>query len=131
MPGSVANAAPATVMPLSLCKAFSHSREYVVLENEYKNGESQRSHATATSRKSWRTSRRLAPTLLATFRDHFDARGGSHEPFYFYDPYDSIFTYDPTGVQVLGRYTVRYAGTWEQMAGMGRADVEIDLIEIA
>jgi hypothetical protein len=131
MPGSVANAAPATVMPLSLCKAFSHSREYGVLDNEYKNGESHRGKVTATSRKSWRTSRRLTPTLLATFRDHYEARKGPHQPFYFYDPYDSVFTYDATGVQALGRYTVRYVGTWDQMVGMGRADVEIDLIEIA
>jgi len=35
MPGSIANAAPATVMPNSLCRAFVHTREYPVIDNEY------------------------------------------------------------------------------------------------
>src|SRR5260370_42484778 len=43
MPGNVQNAAPATVFPLSLCKWFVHERAYPLIENEYKNGESQRS----------------------------------------------------------------------------------------
>lgn len=36
------------------CRAFAHSREFPVLENEYRNGESQRSAQTVTSRKRWR-----------------------------------------------------------------------------
>jgi hypothetical protein len=49
MPGSVANAAPTTVMPNSLSRAFAHTREYPVIDNE--NGESQRSAQATTSRK--------------------------------------------------------------------------------
>ena len=40
MPGSVQNAAPSAVMPQSLSRAFVHSREYPVIDNEYRNGES-------------------------------------------------------------------------------------------
>jgi hypothetical protein len=114
-----------------LCRAFSHAREYAVIDNEYKNGESQRSKQVATSRKNWKTTRRLTPSFLATFRSFYEARRGPLEPFYFYDPWDSGFTYDPTGVAALGRYTVRFAGTWEQMVGMGRAEVEIAMVELA
>lgn len=34
MPGSVQNAAPLTVLPASLSRAFVHEREYPVLDNE-------------------------------------------------------------------------------------------------
>ena len=133
MPGSVPNAAPTTVLPWSLCKAFNHSREYILLENEYRNGESQRSLLVQTSRKRWSTPRRLTPALLATFRDFYDARKGLHEPFYFYDPWDTNpkFSYDPTGQATTGRYTVRFDGPWDQMAGLGRADVQVNLIQLA
>jgi hypothetical protein len=56
MPGNVQNAAPATVLPLSLCKSFVHERAYPLIENEYKNGESQRSVLATNSRRRWRQS---------------------------------------------------------------------------
>jgi hypothetical protein len=85
MPGSVALAVPATVLPHNLCKAFSASREYAVAANQYKNGESQRAVLVATSRKSWVQSRRLTPAELTALRNFYLARNGSTEAFYFYD----------------------------------------------
>jgi hypothetical protein len=133
MPGSVENAAPATVLPQSLCRAFTHARAYPIIENEYRNGESQRSVLATTSRKKWTLRKRLAPSELAALRDFYDARNGMHEPFYFYDPYQTNpkFSYDPTGVATTGRYTVRFNGDWSQSVGLGRSDVEIELIEVA
>ena len=133
MPGSVGIAAPTTVLPWSLCKAFGHSREFLVVDNEYRNGESQRGKLTETSRKTWRTSRRLPVTTLLSFRNFYLARKGPLEPFYFYDPWETSpkFSYDPTGAAVIGRYTVRFDGAWEQMAGIGRADVDISLVQLA
>jgi hypothetical protein len=133
MPGSVANAAPSTVLPNSLCRAFSHARAYPIVENEYRNGESQRSALASTSRKKWTLSKRLTPTQLASLRDFYDARNGTHEPFYFYDPYETSpkFSYDPTGAAVTGRYIVRFNSDWSQSVGPGRSDVEIELIELA
>jgi hypothetical protein len=133
MPGNVGNAVPATVLPWSLCKAFGHSREYIVNDNEYRNGESQRGRLTDTSRKRWTTGRRVTPTLLATFRTFFNARKGSHEAFYFYDPWDTSpkFSYDPTGVETIGRYTVRLDSPWSQICNPGRSEAEIILIELA
>lgn len=133
MPGSVANAAPTTVLPQSLCRAFSHSRAYPILENEYKDGTSQRSVLATTSRKKWTLRKRLTPTQLSTLRTFYDARNGTHEPFYFYDPYETSpkFSYDPTGVAGTGRYVVRFNTDWAQFVGPGRSDVDIELIELA
>ena len=133
MPGSVQNAVPVAVFPHSLSRAFGHAREYIVIENEYRNGESQRSRLVETSRKRWRLSKRLTAAFLQQLRDFYDARKGPEEPFYFYDPWDTSpkFSHDPTGGATAGRYTVRCEGYWEQMVGMGRADIEITLIELA
>jgi hypothetical protein len=133
MPGSVFNAAPATVLPNSLSRAFVHAREYPVLDNEYRNGGSQRSTQAANSRKRWRLAKRLTPAQLAVLREFYDARQGPTEPFYFYDPYETNpkFSHDPTGQAVAGRYTVRFNGEWNQSVSLGRSDVNIELIELA
>ena len=133
MPGSIQNASPSAVLPQSLCRAFVHERSYPVPENEYRNGESQRSVQAMTSRKRWRLAKRLSPTALAALRDFYDARKGATEPFYFYDPYETSpkFSHDPTGQATAGRYTVRFDSEWSQSVGLGRADVSIELIELA
>jgi len=133
MPGSVQNAAPLTVLPASLSRAFVHQREYPVLENEYRNGESQRSAQASNSRKLWRLAKRLTPAQLGALRDFYDARKGATEPFYFYDPYETNpkFMHDPTGQAVAGRYTVRFNGELSQSVSLGRADVNVELIELA
>jgi phage-related protein len=133
MPGSIQNAAPATVLPHGLCRAFIHEREYPVIDNEYRNGESQRSVQATNSRKRWRLVKRLTPTQLAALRDFYDARKGPAEPFYFYDPYETNpkFSCDPTGQAVAGRYTVRFNGEWSQSVGPARTDVNIEVVELA
>ena len=133
MPGSVQNAAPATVLPQSLCRAFTHERAYPLIENEYKNGESQRSVLGTNSRKRWRLTKRLPTAALQALRDFYDARGGMLEPFYFYDPYETVpkFSYDPTGQALAGRYTVRFDCNWSQNTDACRTDVEIALAELA
>lgn len=132
MPGSVSSASPTTVMPWSLAKAFSHSREFALIENEYKDGASQRSLQVATSRKSWRLSKRLAPADLEELRDFYDARHGSQQPFYTYDVTETSpkYSYDETGVATTGRYTVRFEGPWQQSMGIARGEVEIAYAEI-
>jgi phage-related protein len=133
MPGSVQNAAPLTVLPHSLSRAFVHEREYPVLDNEYHNGESQRSVLATNSRKRWRLAKRLTLAQLSALRDFYDARKGATEPFYFYDPYQTTpkFSHDPTGQASAGRYTVRFAGEWSQSASLGRTDATFELIEVA
>jgi len=133
MPGSVHNALPLAVLPATLSRAFVHEREYPALDNEYRNGESQRSVQATDSRKRWRLAKRLTPVQLSALRDFYEAHKGPTEPFYFYDPYETIpkFSHDPTGQAVAGRYTVRFDGEWNQSVGLGRSDVSIELVELA
>ena len=133
MPGSVQNATPVTVLPQTLCRAFAHEREYPVIENEYRNGESQRAVLADGSRKSWRLAKRLTAAQLTGLRAFYQARKGAQEPFYFYDPWEAVpkFAYDPTGASRYGRYTVRFHGNWSESVGLRRADVEIALVELA
>jgi len=133
MPGNVQNASATAVMPASLSRAFAHTREYPVIDNEYRNGESQRSTQASTSRKKWTLSKRLTPAQLQALRNFYEARKGAHEPFYFYDPYETSpkFSYDPTGTAAAGRYTVRFNSEWSQSVTPGRSDVQIELIELA
>jgi len=120
MPGSVQNAAPVAVLPVTLSRAFVHEREYAVLDNEYRNGESQRSMLASTSRKRWKLAKRLTPSQIAELRSFYEARKGATEAFFFYDPYDTAH----------GRYAVRFDSSWEQTASPGRIDTEIALIEV-
>ncbi len=133
MPGSVANAVPVGVLPWSLCKTFVHSREYIVQVNEYKNGESQRGLVTETSRKSWKTARRLTPARLEDFRTFFGDKKGALKAFYFYDHTETSpkFSYDPTGAAVIGRYTVRLDSPWSQIINVARAEAPIEITELA
>ena len=112
----------------------STSAQYPLIENEYKNGESQRSVQAATSRKKWSVTKRLTPSQLAALRTFYDARNGTHEPFYFYDPYDTNpkFSYDPTGAAVDRQVhrPVQHA-TGASRSTPGRSDVQIELIELA
>jgi hypothetical protein len=122
-----------TVMPASLSRAFVHEREYPVLDNDYRQGDSQRSVQASNSRKRWRLAKRLGPAALAMLRDFYDARRGPTEPFYFYDPYETNpkFTHDPAGQAAVGRYTVRFANPWSESITLGRVDVAIELVELA
>lgn len=133
MPGSVLNAAPSTVLPNSLCRAFARSQEYPVIENEYRNGESQRAALASNSRKRWRLGKRLTPALVQQLREFYEARKGPTEPFYFYDPYETApkFSHDPTGATTTGRYTVRFDSEWSQEVTPGRVTTEIALVELA
>jgi hypothetical protein len=85
------------------------------------------------SRRWWRQAKRFTPAALGTLRNFFDARNGSAEPFYYYDPYDTSpkLSYDSTGVATVGRYIVRFNGDWQQSSGPGRSDTQIELLELA
>ncbi len=119
MPGSVQTAAPSTVLPETLSRAFQHDREYPVLVNEYKRGEPETGLLASTSRRRWRLAKRLPPAKLAELFTFWKARSGGIEPFYFDDPIDKT------------RYTVRFDSGWTQTAGLGRGDADISLIEVA
>lgn len=133
MPGNVANASVSVVLPESLSTAFERVSQWAVRENEYSNGESQRAVRTTTSRKAWALSKRLTAAELTELRDFFYARRGV-EAFFYYDGTSTSpkWTYDPTGVETVGRHAVVFQETsWAQAVGLGgRGEVSLVLIEV-
>lgn len=134
MPGSVASATSALVLPLSLSRTFSHSRAYTVRINDYLNGESQRRAVTTTSRKSWRQDKRLTPAEYDTLLAFYQSTRGPVLPFYFYDGTETspLWSWDATGVATTGRYLVRFSNeAWQAEFTIPRHGVSIELIEVA
>ncbi len=82
MPSSIRNATPVAVLHPSLSRVFARSQEYPVLENDYRNGESQRSVEISTSRRRWRLAKQLMPAHVAALRAFNEARNGPVKPFY-------------------------------------------------
>ena len=135
MPGNIAVASPTVVMPQSLCLSFTESREYPQLENMYHDGTREVALLATSSRKSFKLSRKLMPTPLATLKAFWDSVSGGLKPFYFYNPYEGTpvgANYDATGVSTTGRYVVVFQGSWSQTTEMQRTTVpNLALIEVA
>jgi hypothetical protein len=131
MPGNVANAAPIEVLPELLCAAFERAAGWRAEENEYPQGDWQARSMVATPRYSWRLVANLPADASAVLLDFYLARAGETEPFYFYDPYFAGFAHDPTGVDTDGRFTVRFSGGLGQPLSLGRAQLNLELIQLA
>ena len=129
MPGNVQQANPSTVLPYSLCSAFSETRQLATrLSGPYSDGRDQRAALATTSRKLWRLGKRLTLPEWTALRNFFLARKGSVEPFWFY-PVKA--EHDPTGISSIGRFTVRFEGALSETYSMSRSDVGLRLVEIA
>ena len=77
---------PAAVLPNRVCRAFGHTREYPAIDNEYRNGESQRPAKATDGRRKWALTKRQAAVQLVALRNFYSARNGTHGLFEFYDP---------------------------------------------
>ncbi len=128
MPGSVHTAVPVDVLPFSTCTAFQQVHEYAASSNLYADGSFQCKPLVTAPRRRWKQTRRLIAADLVALRAFVDAHVG--KPFYYYDPVLSGFTYDPTGAQTLGRFTVIIQGGWSQESGLGRSNCTIELAEV-
>lgn len=141
MPGSVANASVPTVsghplvFPQSLCRAFTEIRTFPARVNEYHDGTTHRQALVSTSRRSWKLTERLTPAQIATLRTFMLTYPTT--PFYFYDPKEPASgqmegsNYDPTGASTTGRYTARLSGDLEETIYIPRAEVNVELVEVA
>jgi hypothetical protein len=130
MPGSVQNAAPVAVMPRFLASQFTHSREVWVQQNFYRDGERQTGLLANTSRKRFNATFIGPASELTAMREFYMARKAGTEPFWFYYLPETGYVYDPSGISSTGRYAVVFANTWEQMVGIARSQVQIQLLEV-
>lgn len=119
------------MLPRSLSRAFTHSREYAAQVNEYPGGETHRAVQGTSSVKSWQLTKRLTTAEMTALRTFYTARKGGTEAFYFYDPWDASFQYDASGAATQGRYKVVFLGDWSQTDSIGRSEVLIGLMEVA
>jgi hypothetical protein len=64
---------------------------------------------------------------LRTFFNQWQAK-----PFYFYNLRETVppFSFDPTGADTIGRYTVVFDGQWSDTYGIARTDVALALREV-
>ena len=138
MPGTLQSASPNGVMPASLSTAFTESREYAQLQNQYRDGTIQRSQLAQTSRRTFMLSKRLSANDLSTLSGFWAARKGGLMPFAFYNPFDVASgqqigsNYDPTGNSTQGRVTVVFRGPWAQATDLARSNVQgLELVEVA
>jgi phage-related protein len=128
MPGNVAAAAPATVLPVTLSCAFSEGREFPMVESgPYPDGASQRRKDAAYSRKSWSVTRRLTAGEWTTLIAFWNARKGSLEPFYYYP---DAADHDPTGASATGRAIVRFDAALSRAMMLARSQSEVRLVQI-
>ena len=88
MPGNILAAVPNGVMPFSLCTAFTETREYAQLQNQYHDGTVQRSQLAQTSRRTFRLSKRMSASLLSTLYSFWGSQNGGFTAFAFYNPFD-------------------------------------------
>ena len=125
-------------MPASLSTAFTESREYAQLQNQYRDGTIQRSQLAQTSRRTFRLSKRLSATVLSALYSFWVSQKGGLMPFAFYNPFDVASgqqigsNYDPTGNNTQGRVTVVFRGPWAQATNLARSNLQgLELVEVA
>ena len=124
-------------MPASLSTAFTESREYAQLQNQYRDGTIQRSQLAQTSRRTFRLSKRLSASLLSALYSFWVSQKGGLTPFAFYNPFEVTSgqqigsNYDPTGNSTQGRVTVVFRGPWAQATDLARSNVQgLELVEV-
>ncbi len=131
MPGNVATASPSAVFPHLRCARFTEVRTYTRTMNDFADGSNiRRVQEQVTSRKAWQMVGRLGPNEWATLRAFLASQNGA--PFYFYVLHESNWNVDPTGANSLGRYTVRFEGTLDQISRLGSQwEAQVQLVEVA
>ena len=137
MPGNILAAVPNGVMPFALCTAFTESREYAQLQNQYRDGTIHRGQLAQTSRRTFRPSMRLDASLLATLYSFVESQNFGATPFLFYNPFDVLAgqqigsNYDATGNNTQGRVTVVMRGNWSQLTDICRSNINgVELVEV-
>ena len=137
MPGNISLADGLTVLPAALCSAFSRGWNYPVQVNDFPDGACLREIEATNSRRAWKQTRKVRAVALGVLRAFYDACGGPRDPFLFYDPFevaegdDIGSNHDPTGLSMVGRFTVRFNTDYSQNSGVAFSDVQLEFAELA
>lgn len=132
MPGNLKPASPTAVMPMSLSKAFEEMHFLSAFVNEHADGRSTRRALAFNDRHTFRISRPLTDSQLATLRQFYLTTARFGTPFYFYNTRETqpLGSWDGTGINTVGRYTVVWEGGWSETLGLGRNEASFVLREV-
>jgi hypothetical protein len=123
MPGNLIPAAPTDVMPAHLAKAFHMELHLENDLNMYGDGSSDRNPLAQNDRHYFTMQESLLPDDWSALRSFFYNHQG--RPFYFYNPRETVppYSWDSTGQNTIGRYTVTFDGQWSETYNRQRAEV--------
>jgi len=131
MPQNLNAANPQGVMPKQLCRSFQEDLRLEALLNQYADGSSDRAALAANPRRYFRLVQGMNGTDREAMRQFFIQHQG--KAFYFYNLRETVppFSYDPSGLNPIGRYTVVFDGQWSDTYNLARTDVALQLREVA
>ena len=118
---------------MHLSRAFHEEMHLEADLNIYPDGSSDRRALALNNRRYFTMQQLLIPPDWQALRAFYFAHQG--QPFYFYNLRETVppFTFDPSGQDPIGRYTVAFDGTWSDTYGYqraGGATVSLGLREI-
>lgn len=124
MPDNIISATPTDVMPARLARAFHEELRLECDVNIYPDGSSDRNALAQNNRRYFTMQQTLLPTDWQAMRDFFNRNQG--RAFYFYNLRETVppFSWDPTGANPIGRYTVAFDGEWTETYGRERAEMQ-------
>src|SRR5438270_10129747 len=108
MPQNLNPANPVDVMPKNLCRSFQEDLRMEMLMNQYADGSSDRTALALNVRHYFRLAQGLTgPDWAAMWQFYIQHQAKS---FYFYNLRETVppFSYDPSGQNTIGRYTVAF-----------------------
>jgi hypothetical protein len=124
MPGNIIPANPTDVMPANLARAF-HAELHLECDlNMYPDGSSDRNALALNNRAYFTMQATLLPDAYTALKSFFYAHQGV--PFYFYNLRETVppFSWDATGQNTIGRYTVVFDGAWTETYGYERNQIQ-------
>ncbi len=130
MPQNLNGANPSEVMPKQLCRSFQADLRMESLLNQYPDGASDRAALALNVRHYFHMVQGLSgPDWTAMFQFY---RRKQAQAFYFYNLRETVpmGSYDPTGTDPIGRYTVVFDGQWSDTYNVARTDVALQLREV-
>jgi hypothetical protein len=123
MPGNLTPANPTDVMPAKLSRAFHLELRMETDLNMYPDGSSDRNPLAQNDRHYFTLQQTLLPDEWQAMRTFFYQHQGV--PFYFYNLRETVppWSWDSTGQDPIGRYTVVFDGQWSETYGHERGQI--------
>lgn len=130
MPNNVASAVAVGVLPRILATSFTEELRIEALVNTYPDGASDRKNMAVNPRRYFHLTRALTNAQWSALWDFYLAHKGI--PFYMYNPRETVppFSYDASGLDPDGRYTVVFDGPWSETTALGRGQVGLSMREV-